>query len=286
VPLEVRSLRRRWERKSAEKSAEDERDEEAGWSQVKRTNAWKKSPGAEPGSVPLGVRSLRREGAEKDREVGQQQMERLESSRTPARLRAASTQHAPTLFDAFICPGEVRAKTKSTFLNQKHFSNSRKWERLAKDEERNSQKKVMIAEVSEETWTRESGLIFNVADVAKPLASAVKVCEAGNRVVLDLSKPGMSYVENIKSGERMQLTKEKGTFVFEVKFTDDGTTGKITLDSGAGVSVWPKAMKQNLEMLPKDESLKMIAANGTKIENYGKKVVKFQGLQPAFSRRT
>jgi hypothetical protein len=157
-------------------------------------------------------------------------------------------------------------------------------EESANEEGLNSRERVLIAEVTEEAWTRESGLIFNVADVAKPLASAVKVCEAGNRVVLD-PEPGQSYVENIASGERMKLTKENGTFVFEVMFSDDGTMGKITLDSGAGVSVWPKGMKPNLELLPKDEGLKMIAANGTKIANYGKKVVKFKGLQAAFSGR-
>jgi hypothetical protein len=62
--------------------------------------------------------------------------------------------------------------------------------------------------------------------------------------------------------------------------------GKITLDSGAGVSVWPQKLKKNLKMLPKDDSLRMIAANGTPIQNYGKKVIKFKGLQSAFSRRT
>jgi hypothetical protein len=147
------------------------------------------------------------------------------------------------------------------------------------------EERTIIAEVSQEELTRECGFIFNVADVAKPLASAVKVCQAGNRVVLD-PEDGKSYVENISTGERMKLSIEKGTFVFEVQFSDDGEMGKITLDSGAGVSVWPKKLKTNLKMLPKDASLRMIAANGTPIENYGKKVIKFKGIQSAFSRRT
>ena len=79
---------------------------------------------------------------------------------------------------------------------------------------------------------------FNVADVGKPLASAVKVCQAGNRVLLS-PEPGESYIENIKSGERMELRVEKGTFVFDVEFSE-GEDGTITLDSGAGVNVWPK----------------------------------------------
>jgi hypothetical protein len=147
---------------------------------------------------------------------------------------------------------------------------------------------VMIAEVevSEKEFTRPSGMIFNVADVAKPLAAAVKVCEAGNRVVLDTSEPDLSYVENILTGERMKLTVDRGTFVFEVKYLDDGQEGQITLDSGAGVSVWPKNMKPNLKTLPKKEGLKMVAANGTKIENYGQKVITFTGLKSPFTGRT
>ena len=57
-------------------------------------------------------------------------------------------------------------------------------------------------------------------------------------------------MEHLGSGEGMQLKSEKGAFVLDVKFADDGSRGKITLDSGAGVSVWPKAMKTNLKMLP------------------------------------
>ena len=33
--------------------------------------------------------------------------------------------------------------------------------------------------------TRSSGLMFNAADVFKPLASAAKVCEAGEQIILD-----------------------------------------------------------------------------------------------------
>lgn len=144
----------------------------------------------------------------------------------------------------------------------------------------------MIGGIDQEQkrWTRASALMFNVADVAKPLASAAKVCEAGNRIVLE-PEPGRSYVENIESGERMLLKKEKGTYVFEVKYLDDGMVGNITLDSGAGVSVWPKKMKEELEMLAKIEGLNMIAANGTKINNYGRKLIKFKGVQSGFSRR-
>lgn len=145
---------------------------------------------------------------------------------------------------------------------------------------------IMIGSLSEEvtSWTRSSGIMFHVADVAKPLASAVKVVEAGNRVVMD-PVPGQSYVENIATGERMLLKKDKGTYVFEVQYLDDGKTGCITLDSGAGVSVWPKSMKENIETLPKAVGLNMVAANGTRIANYGQKLIKFKGQQSSFTGR-
>ena len=83
--------------------------------------------------------------------------------------------------------------------------------------------------------TRVSAMNFNVTDVKKPLASAVKVVKAGSKVVLN---PGGSYIENMETGERMAVRIEKGTFVFDVEL-EDGEISTITLVSGAGCHVWP-----------------------------------------------
>ena len=133
-----------------------------------------------------------------------------------------------------------------------------------------------VQEVREERsdWTRLSSMLFNVAGVTKPLASAAKVVEAGNRVVLD---PQSSYIENIQTREKMALRKDQGVFVFDVKY-EDGGMGVITLDSGAGVSVWPKGWKPHIKVEPKKPGLKMVAANGTEIENIGQKRVLFRGV--------
>ena len=74
--------------------------------------------------------------------------------------------------------------------------------------------------------------MFNVSDVAKPLASTAKVCEAGNRTSVG-PEPGKSFVEKISTGDRMGLKMNKGTYDFKAKYTDDGETGNITLDRGA-----------------------------------------------------
>ena len=107
----------------------------------------------------------------------------------------------------------------------------------------------------------------------KPLASAAKVVKAKNRIVLD--EEG-SYVENKVSGERMKVRLERDTFVFDVHY-DNGEKGVITLDAGAGASVWPEKERQDVPMLPKREGLRMCAANGSEIKNFGRKLIKFRG---------
>ena len=131
--------------------------------------------------------------------------------------------------------------------------------------------------------SRESGMRFNVARVQKPLASAAKVVEAGNRISMG-PKPEDNYIENHETGERIGLRVERGTYVFDVEYLD-GEAGTITLDSGAGVNVWPEEVQKNVPMLPKDPRLRMTAANGSEIENLGVKVIKFRGAEPGFRRR-
>ena len=65
---------------------------------------------------------------------------------------------------------------------------------------------------------RESGGVremkFHVADATKPLASAMAVVKAGNKVVLD---PEGSYIENKLTKERIKLIEVGGTFVFDIE---------------------------------------------------------------------
>ena len=49
------------------------------------------------------------------------------------------------------------------------------------------------------------------------------------------------------------------------------------LDSGAGVNVWPKHVEVPGKNLPKKQGMKMCAANGTEIANFGRKVILFTG---------
>ena len=99
----------------------------------------------------------------------------------------------------------------------------------------------------------ENKMRFNVAKVQKPLASTAKVVEAGNKISMG--------PENSTMHERIGLKVEKGTFVFDVGFKD-GEADAITLDSGAGVNVWPVDVQRRLSLLPRDPRLRTTAANG------------------------
>ena len=131
----------------------------------------------------------------------------------------------------------------------------------------------IMAVDEEKSRTRTSAIEFNVAEVKKPLVSAVKMVRNDNRVVLDADG---SYIENKSTGERMAVRMQDETFVFDVEY-EDGEKGSMTLDSGAGVHVWPKDARKHVPLLPRKSNLRMCAANGTEIVNHGRKVIQFRG---------
>ena len=98
---------------------------------------------------------------------------------------------------------------------------------------------------------------------------------AGNRVVLDSEN---SYIENREAGERMKLKVKDGTYVFDVQY-EDGKVDELTLHSGAGVNTWPQGRPDDIPMMPKRSGSRMCAANGTEIQNLGRKIVQFRGVK-------
>ena len=54
---------------------------------------------------------------------------------------------------------------------------------------------------------------FIVTDVTKPLAAVSAIVDAGNRVVF--CKEG-SFIENTKTGEKISLKCERGTYTMDV----------------------------------------------------------------------
>ena len=77
---------------------------------------------------------------------------------------------------------------------------------------------------------------------------------------------------------------ERGVYVFDAK-CEDGSTGTMALDSGAGVNVRPQDWWSDAPMEPKAPGLKMVAANGAEVANLGQKVIKFNAVQPFAGQR-
>ncbi len=82
----------------------------------------------------------------------------------------------------------------------------------------------------------------------------------------------------------MELGIKGETFVFEVML-ENGEDEMITLDSGAGVHVWPRDRGTHIPLETGTSGVTMWAANGTQIPNLGQKVVKFRGKEP-FQRQS
>jgi hypothetical protein len=141
---------------------------------------------------------------------------------------------------------------------------------------------VDVQAVGASRMGQRAAMKFHVAKVQRPLASAVKVVEAGNRVIME---KGRAYIENVETGSIMPLRVERGTYVFDVMYSNGGE-GTITLDSGAGVNVWPEHLLPEVPLSAPEPGLKMTAANGTETPSKGVKVVEFVGKQkaPGFTR--
>ena len=56
--------------------------------------------------------------------------------------------------------------------------------------------------------------------------------------------------------------------MFDVEYKE-GDSGVVALDSGAGVSVWPKDVKKDVEVEDEAPGLRMVAADGAEIQNRG-----------------
>ena len=137
------------------------------------------------------------------------------------------------------------------------------------------QKPQEVNGISEDQLTGPVALRFNISSVQRPLAAASKVASSGNRITLE-GEGG--FIESVATGERIALRIERGVYVFDT-ILPTGEKATIALDSGAGVCVWPETWQVAGALEAKDESLSMIAANGTLISNIGQKVILFRAMK-------
>jgi len=139
-----------------------------------------------------------------------------------------------------------------------------------------TQKPQEVNGISEDQLTGPVALRFNISSVQRPLAAASKVASSGNRITLE-GEGG--FIESVATGERIALRIERGVYVFDT-ILPTGEKATIALDSGAGVCVWPETWQVAGALEAKDETLSMIAANGTQISNIGQKVILFRAMKP------
>jgi len=133
-----------------------------------------------------------------------------------------------------------------------------------------------VNNISERELTGPVELRFNISSVQRPLAAASKVAASGNRITLE-GEGG--FIEQVATGERIALRIERGVYVFDT-ILPTGETATIALDSGAGVCVWPETWQVAGALEARDESLQMIAANGTQISCIGQKDILFRARKP------
>ena len=60
---------------------------------------------------------------------------------------------------------------------------------------------------------------FHVTEVKKPLAAVSRIIDKGNKVQFG-PKDEDNFIENIRTGERILMRRENGTFAIEVDFEE------------------------------------------------------------------
>ena len=137
------------------------------------------------------------------------------------------------------------------------------------------EEKIQEINVAEKEMEAKCKMTFHVTDSRRMLAAVSRIVEADNTVVF--SKKWGSYIENNKTGDKMELKMVKGVFVVEAKILegDKLVDASIVIDSGAADNVMPKEMLKGVEMMSKQEGVRFQGANGSELGNYGRKAVSF-----------
>ena len=116
-------------------------------------------------------------------------------------------------------------------------------------------------------------LCFQVAAVKKPLVAVVRICEKGNKVCLGPDEKD-NYIQNVSSGSKIYMRKQRGSFVVDGQF-GDGNWVETTVDSAAEESVCPKEWGRQFGTTQVEENKKLnfVSASGGKIEHYDERKV-------------
>ena len=87
--------------------------------------------------------------------------------------------------------------------------------------------KVGFVTLGEDDEGKSRSLRFHVTDVKKPLAAVSRIVDKGNRVSFG-PKEEDNFIMNIERGERIVMTRERGTYVLQVGFMiEDDADGDL-----------------------------------------------------------
>ena len=126
-----------------------------------------------------------------------------------------------------------------------------------------------------------------------PAAAATGAATVGGVVGLQrLKKQGKQstkrlYKDFVPDRTKESVSKNPDSSLQEINLIDGKIVerkivkGKITVDSGAAESVWPADMvREEEELEQKEGMIGFVAANGSPMQNYGRKVAKFMNIGP------
>jgi hypothetical protein len=82
------------------------------------------------------------------------------------------------------------------------------------------------------TDCRMCGMKFLVTDTKKPLAAVSSIVDEGNVVVFGPG-PWGSFIQNVHTGEKIFMTRKKGTYVIQVEF-EGGEKKKVAWKDDGG----------------------------------------------------
>ena len=118
---------------------------------------------------------------------------------------------------------------------------------------------------------------FEVCDVQRALAAVSRITAKGNRVAFGPETED-NFIENVKTGQKIQMRKKGGAYVVDVALVGSGQKTEITIDSAAEESVCPEDWAKEFETtkLQVGEEMTLVSANGGTINHYGKRKVIFE----------
>ena len=131
----------------------------------------------------------------------------------------------------------------------------------------------MVCGVEEELQQIEMN--FEVCDVKRALASVARICSRGNKVVFGaLEDEGGSYIENIKSGNRIKMRRKGNAWVVDVNMIGTEKAAEIWVDSAAEESVCPREFGVEFGLSAPEKEIRLVNASGGKIQHFGARRIK------------